>query len=518
MTFQLTPEQTEILAAVKDSPTSLMVSALAGCGKTSTLTLIAQALPPSPSLALAFNVKIKKELESRFPSHFEIKTLNGLGHSAWGKAIGKRCEVDDRKIGKIINQLAKDEGITVAGDQWVDIKNLVTAAQQAGLVPSTYPHKSLRDDTQVTWGELAEDLGISAPSPLLLDFARAVLIESCKQAFQGLISYDDQIYMSAMFNGVFPRFPLVMVDEAQDLSPLNHIQVRKCAAGRLIVVGDPKQAIYAFRGADTESMAKLRALRPEWIDLTLSVTFRCPRRVVTRQQAHAPGFRAHESNHQGRVIDLPAKALPGEDDGDATWSWDEVSSALPGEPIAVLCRNNAPLVAMAFKLLRRGIGCHMLGRDLGRGLTAQAKKLLPQDDTPAEECVRIITDWSDSQQALAMANDRMDKAESIADQAECPIAILESGPCATAGELKQKITELFSKDSGLVTLATAHRAKGLEWPVVLHLDPWRVPSKWAQRAADAGDPRQLQQEHNLQYVLETRTQHTLILANLRSFA
>lgn len=59
--------------------------------------------------------------------------------------------------------------------------------------------------------------------------------------------------------GISQRFPLILVDEFQDTDPLQYqIFARIHAAGKqndpentgLFLIGDPKQAIYAFRGAD----------------------------------------------------------------------------------------------------------------------------------------------------------------------------------------------------------------------------------------------------------------------------
>ena len=69
-----TPEQLEIIEAASQ-PQSLMVNALAGTGKTTTLVMLAKALGPQPALALAFNKKIKEELEKRFPSNFTVMTM-----------------------------------------------------------------------------------------------------------------------------------------------------------------------------------------------------------------------------------------------------------------------------------------------------------------------------------------------------------------------------------------------------------------------------------------------------------
>lgn len=48
------------------------------------------------------------------------------------------------------------------------------------------------------------------------------------------------------------RYPLVLIDEFQDTDPTQWEIVEKAFAGRstLVLIGDPKQAIYAFRGAD----------------------------------------------------------------------------------------------------------------------------------------------------------------------------------------------------------------------------------------------------------------------------
>jgi DNA helicase II / ATP-dependent DNA helicase PcrA len=498
-----TDEQVEIISAATNESTSLSMTAFAGCGKTSTLEMVSSEMPPKPSLALAFNVKNKKELEKRFPDHFNVKTLNGLGHSAWGNAIGKRLIIEEKKLGKLVTSVTKEAGFRATSDDWNDLRRLVSSAMQLGLVPKEFEHyKSLVPDTEETWQEIADinyiDLGDYPERQI--GFARTILSESIKQSFAGVISFDDQIYMSAMFMGSFPRFPLVMVDEAQDLSPLNHIQVKKCAAERLIVVGDPKQAIYQFRGAASDSIQRLLRLRKDWINLPLATTFRCPKSIVSRQQHHAPGFKAWHTNPEGEILTL----------GNG-WNWGQIPQS---NSIAILCRNNAPLLSMAFKLLRQGIGCHMLGRDIGKGLIALAKKILSDESTPATECVVLINDWMTREHGLAMANGDEDKAARQHERGECLLAVLHSADVSNAKGLCDALTSLFARTEGLVTLSTGHKAKGMEWSTVIHLDPWRLPSKQAKVALSRGNPIPMEQERNLLYVIETRAQHTLILASL----
>lgn len=499
-----TAEQSAIISAAQ-SGANLMVTAYAGTAKTTTLTMLSQSVDWSSALCLAFNVKIRDELKRRMPENWTIMTLNGLGHRAWSKAIGKQLVVDDRKLGKIITAVLKERRIEATADEWSSAKRLVSAAQQCGLVPEGFPHKTLVADTNDNWQELADALWLET-TPQMIHLCREVLRRNIKSAFEGVVSFDDQVYMSAMFLGSFPRYDHVLVDEAQDLSPLNHIQVARCASKQIIAAGDPRQAIYAYRGADSNSMTNLRKLRTEWTDLPLTTTFRCPKIIVQRQQVHAPGFNAFDSNPMGEFQQL---------DGDQ-WNYEEHLAAQPA-PLAILCRNNAPLLSIAFKLIKNRIGCVMLGRDIGKGLIGLSKKLMPNDDTNREACFRAIEKWQDDEISLAIANGKDEKINGIRDKAECLFAVLNSNGIATAGELRSTLESLFARSAGLVTLSTIHRAKGLEWPTVIHLDPWRLPSKFAVAAATFGRTAPLEQEKNLLYVCETRAKQMLILADQEKF-
>jgi hypothetical protein len=495
-----TPEQEAILAGVRDTRTPIIVIAHPGTGKTTTLVLMANVLPPNSNLlALAFNVSAKKELERRFPQWANVMTINGLGHRAWGRAIGKRLIVDEKKLGRLVTATCREAGFNADGDQWAAIRWAVAQAMLNGLIPNHYSQfTGLVPDDEATWAAIGEPMSMS---PALLSFARKALIESIREAFAGNISFDDQIYMSAMFNGVFPRFANVMTDESQDFSPLNHIMLKKTLGpdGRPFVVGDPNQSIYAFRGADFESMNKIRAMRPEWLEFPLSVTFRCPHAVVERQRHIAPLYRAHESCVQGSFSKAPPK-------------WDLAKLGLnSGHGVAILCRNNAPLVTLAFKLIRSGHGCHMQGRDIGKGLKALAKKIIkPEDLAPAMAVA--IADWRDREFSIAQVKDDQGKMDRVTDQAESLNAILEGSGAKCGQSLFEEIEILFSKDSGAVTLSTGHRAKGLEWPTVIHLDPWRLPSRFAVTEA------QKRQEANLKHVIETRAQNALLEANAEEYA
>ena len=98
------------------------------------------------------------------------------------------------------------------------------------------------------------------------------------------------------------KFDVVFVDEAQDLNQAQIAMVLSANKmdGRIIAVGDPAQSIYQFRGADSEAI-------PNFINklgaktLPLSVTYRCPKRVVSLAQEIVPDIMASPGAKDGTV-------------------------------------------------------------------------------------------------------------------------------------------------------------------------------------------------------------------------
>jgi len=525
--FSPTLEQHAIVEAVK-GPTSVMVNAFAGCAKTTTIVL-AGANIKVPALALAFNKKIADELRPKFPPNFQVKTMNGLGFMVWGRVLdGARLTMDDKKLGKLVTQVCKDRKAGLGKDGWDKLRQLVSRAQHAGLVPAEFGH-GLVPDTFEGWCEVGEALWL-LPGEVeeLWELGQEILQEDIRLAKQGVISFDDQVYCPTLLcpqglaggRAIWPKFPITVVDEAQDLSPLNHrmLDLATRTDGKLVAVGDPKQAIYSFRGADSSSMEHIKELRKDWVTLPLATTFRCPKRIVARQQGHAPGFRAWHTNREGmfghwRYDD------EFEDTGElAGWRWGDVESLAGGhETIAVLCRNNAPLLALGLKLLRQQVGMELVGRDIGKNLISLSKKIIPLSETPYDICKGKILEWKERESSKALANENDERVAGIVDRAECLLAVLDGGECRNGGELREVLGKLFAEASGRVQLSTIHRFKGGESDVVVHLDPWRVPSRQAKKRAAAGEPRELEQEWNLLYVCETRTKNVLVNANLEDF-
>jgi hypothetical protein len=292
--------------------------------------------------------------------------------------------------------------------------------------------------------------------------------------------------MPTLFGGSFPVHKRVMGDEAQDFSRLNQAMIEKLVGPntQFLAVGDPWQSIYAFRGADTASMSWLKD-RFNMHEMTLSVSFRCAQLIVRNAHWRVPHMK------------WPAWAIEGTVASLEEWGPDDIP-----DNSAIICRNNAPLLKCALSLLRSGRGVHLVGTDLGPQLVKALKKLSPDMQLPQSEVINAINLWE--VEKLSKARD----SGVVADKAECLRVFAGFGP--TLGAAIAYCEHLF-KQSGPIQLLSGHKAKGLEWDTVYHLDPHRIPSPWSK------DGEALEQEHNVKYVIETRPKAALFFVRMDQF-
>jgi superfamily I DNA/RNA helicase len=475
MNFKPTPEQDAIVEAFLTTRDNILVNALAGAAKTTTLELVCKAIKGFPILSLAFNKRIAEEMTKRLPPHVSAMTINGLGHRAWQGRLKKRLTLNDSKIYEIlkeeVNKLHKrdrDDAFTT----FADTLQAIRVAKVQGYIPDEMFKDIKRPINRETFLAMFED----EPD---IDLVDAVLLRSIKQAFDGTIDFNDQIYMPTLFGGDFPKYPLTLGDEAQDFSSLNIIFMQRLVGDRRFgAVGDRNQSIYAFRGAHSQSMSELQRIF-NMREMTLSTSFRCPIEVVRLARKHTPNMQWAPWAKEGSVQYLDS------------WSQEDIPDGS-----VIICRHNAPLMKLAFRLLSQERGVKVIGTDLGPTLVRTLKKFGESSMTQAA-LIQQINIWE--QAHLAKGKD------SVIDKAECLRVFASFGP--TLGAAVAYVERIFAS-GGNIQLTSGHKAKGLEWDTVFHLDPWRVPSKWAETDEDK------QQENNLEYVITTRSKDKLFFINL----
>jgi DNA helicase-2/ATP-dependent DNA helicase PcrA len=470
-----TPEQSDILDFSLTRKESLLVNALAGTAKTTTLERVAIALSGTPILYIVFNKRNQEEAAKRMPGHVMCKTANALGHGVWSKFIGRRLTVNTRKNYEILKSLVDELGAAEKREAYESFSTILTGVRAAKI--SGYTPRAKFETIQSLTSEDPFDEEPTWLGHYLLD---TTLTQSIKAAFDGTIDFDDQIYMPVLFGGTWPRFPLVVVDEAQDLSPLNHAMLQRLVTDRIIAVGDPYQSIYAFRGAVQHGMASLSQTY-SMDTRTLSISFRCPRAIVKNAHWRVPHFRYPDWAKEGEVNDLDHWTASSIDDNSA-----------------IICRNNAPLLSCALRLIRLGRGVRLVGSDIGPNLVRILKKLGPESMKQTE-----VLDAIDRYEAAATAKSR--SHASLADKCDCLRVFAGAGPDLSAAIGN---AEHIFKAGGTIQLLSGHKAKGLEWETVYHLDSHRIPSTYART------DEELEQEWNVKYVIETRAKRVLNKVNL----
>lgn len=476
------PEQKKIRAWFKSGRGNLVVRARAGTGKTTTILDGVEVAPESRILLAAFNKSIADELQSRISSErVQAKTLHSLGFAfvrrLWGAVTldmdGKRaldlaravCEPKtSHRILQLLSKIhSKVREVQPHNSKPNDILELMT---RFDLLP----------DDDMEFDDGITDLWLANRASKAVDLAKK----------RGpMIDFADMIFLPVVHRAMQPWFDLVVVDEAQDMTEAQlELAIGACRkGGRIAIVGDDRQAIYGFRGADSGSLDRLKdALHAT--ELGLTTTYRCPKRVVDIASKYVGDFRAAPSAPEGIVESCSDNRM--------------VALAAPKD--FILSRTNAPLVKVCMSLLKRGQRAYVKGRDIGKGLMMLVDR---QEARDLEELERFLRSWHEREVAKAMkiANDDVaqGRLDLIGDQLAVCLAIAEDVDSLEGFRLK--LETLFRDDGGAAIMcSTVHRAKGLESENVFLLEG---------TFRGMEDSEKDSEEQNIVYVAVTRSKQRL---------
>jgi superfamily I DNA/RNA helicase len=524
-----------------DTAPHLIVEARAGTGKTTTLVeglrivkgQTSKLIPSPQQLAIweamrqsegkaqticfvAFNKSIATELQQRVPKGCDAMTMHSMGYRAIRRAFdgvqlnGDRVQdIIAELLGKDIWELRRNRPTLLKAT-----KQLVSLCKMNLVDPAGYYGKggSGADVQHAVQDELTQlaahyDVDLNGESREVFALVPRVL-ESCMEvARDKAIDFDDMIWLPVALGLTVYTYDLLLVDEAQDLNRCQQALAMK-AGRRLILCGDPKQAIYGFAGADAESMPRMEILLSRTDrgceTLPLTVTRRCGKAIVQEAKKIVPDFEAHETCPGGHVLNMTFKETNnkfGEDTPNGRASYRNASQ----DGDMLLCRVNAPLVSECFKFLGQGRKANIQGRDVGQGLISTVNKMKSQN---VEELHRKLGDWLIQQQRKENAKRHPSEARLIAlqDRVDCIYCFAEDAK--TVEEVTHKIEAVFTDDKNNrgIMLSSIHKAKGLEAQRVFLLEPEgaTVPHPMART------PWQREQELNLRYVAITRAISELV--------
>ena len=294
-----------------------------------------------------------------------------------------------------------------------------------------------------------------------------------------------------------PKYDILCTDESQDLN-ITQRWISMRGGERICAVGDEKQSIYQFRGAGGGSIGlmrdELQKTERGVVTLPLTLTRRCPKSHVKLAQTIVPQITALDNAPEGVVRISPSL--------DAA-----VAEMRPGD--LVVCRVNAELIGMAYKLLKRGVKAVVRGRDIGQGMLKLIEQGSNRAGTQDAKLAEVLHEAGEiTGEAVAKFNAMPQgrgemRAANAEDRYDCLVELAQD--CKTVGELKGVIERLFSdfeadgQPKHAVVLGTVHRTKGLEGNRVFILRPDLIPHPMAKKKEDQFA------ELNLAYVACTRS-------------
>lgn len=480
-------EQIAIWDALVNDTRHIVIEAVAGSGKTFTIVygcmdMLDRIKKTVKTLFVAFNRHIVKELETKLPQSIKVSTWHGYGLAAV-KRWNPKVQIDEHKLDGIIDEYVNEDDNTdyIKGA----IKRLVELCKY-----NLYDGKN-----RAQLDDLVLLHGIDLNDHVELVYTLVPQIIHTSKMRKNVIDFTDMLWFVAAHNIPVEQYDIVFADESQDFNTLQqYVAMLSIGSnGRIIAVGDRNQSIYGFAGADTNSIpnliAKLENTNRSVVILPINMTRRCPVSHVDIAKQFVPHLESMPDAAIGSVEEMSIEAA--------------IMAMKPGN--MGICRRNAPLISVAYKLIRNDVPVLVKGRNFGDNLLSLIKKLKA---TTINDLISKAEQYRSKE--LEKYEARGKKAESakqiLNDKIDTLIALTEG--MDDISEVKARIAKLFSdKDSNdVVTLSSVHRAKGLEADTLFILDHKRLMLPMSQDWAQI-------QERNLAYVAYTRGKDRMILVD-----
>jgi superfamily I DNA/RNA helicase len=519
LSTQFTEEQIAIGRWVAEGVGHAVVIARAGTGKTWTaLKMIPMMLSTSAARYCAitmamFNAPIAAETKGKLAAS-DIKAWATTFHAAGWSAL-LRAFPKTKLSGTDPGQAGYDKWTRIVEALDIPERFRSFARKAASMAKQRAFGLTCRLSDPVQWLKIVTDFSLdeSISAEYLDSGLRSredIIKEGLQWAFKALkksnelipevCDHDDQIYGPLIRDVKCFESDWLIVDEAQDTNPARRLLARKMLKrnGRALFIGDPCQAIYLFTGADNDAMD---VIIKEWnaTVLKLTMTFRCPQIIVRMAQAFVPDYRAAPTNPEGEYIPLK----------NSDQFYKEYAKTLTPDT-AILCRNTAPLVKAAFRLIALSVPCIVIGKDIGGQIIELVNRW--RSIKTLRTLRERLTAYLETETAKLLAAKKDAAADSLNDRVETVFAVIEGLPKdATLDDLKAKVEQMFQKapkgeqEKKRIRLMTGHRSKGLEEDTIVIIGRKELfPSKFAKT------DEQFQQERNLEYVMITRTMRRMI--------
>lgn len=472
MSVKWSKYQKKIFNTVYDTDTSIVIDAVAGSGKSTTLFHVASILQEYDSLFLAFNVHISKWAENKLGKNPNMRVQTS--HS-YGLSCIKNSEYKNSifNIGKVWSAVeANTKNYKIRGRLY----SVISVLRDFGCF--SYTTKDLMDYVRNVPTVLTQinDAGIFSYAGEICTIMKKLDEDTTCYDFNDMMRMP--IIHNLMDNGYKPE--VLLVDECQDLSYYQFMFIKNILknGARVIAVGDDKQGIYGFRGADGDALNVVQSLCKAK-RLPLSISYRCKSNIVDYvidrfEKSNDDDLPIEANADGGKVVEAAGRkedpyALKLLVDNDITF---------------VVSPKNKHIIFIWFTLLEEyGLPSSLKGTKITNMLTKIFKDLKSNG---------VVYANAEKSLRLKMASED----ETEADNAASAYRFLTmQRKIRDYDSLLKLITSLDKDTKSKIHLHTVHSAKGLEAEKVFLVDDFF--------ASD--------QKANMEYVACTRASDLLII-------
>lgn len=389
-TVQLDPEQAAVVDAIVGRAGHVRVVAAAGSGKSrvviaSVVGLLNAGVEPEKIVVTTFTRKAADELLKRIGDAGIPKAVSqalrvGTFHSTAIRALGAR----DR------DRWSLDRCISIGGKLGVTTDHLWRAIVDwapGGAVPGSGDHSLGQKEHEpreyqstVDWirsrgmpsqSDAAIDFVLRHPAKCPPQLLKAwAMYEKAKQAL-GAWDFQDAIEAYGATVAARESITVALVDEAQDtdVSQKKVIVAWAGAGTKIGLLGDARQAIYAFRGADPDVFLDL-GTELGMQTLSIPTNYRSVQRIVdfgTEVAGDAPWAqvgdqpRAHRANPADRTVVSTIVGADQDDEARAVLA-DIVQQKRPFDQMAILVRTNTAAARFEALAMEARVPVLRLGR------------------------------------------------------------------------------------------------------------------------------------------------------------
>jgi DNA helicase-2/ATP-dependent DNA helicase PcrA len=440
---------------------------------------------PRSITAVTFLKSMEEEMKAKMPFGVEVRSTYSVGYQGCLRHFGRKLTTNGDKGRDTVMKLME-----VTTDLFIRnkvIRNQVMAVKKCVDLMKLTLAETTEAGVRRVWSsfEVSDEV---APNPMLVQVVLAA-IEAARDLKDNTIDFTDQVWLAASTPGLtLPKADILIVDEAQDLNAAQQFLALK-AGDRLLIVGDPYQAIFAFTGADPLAFERFYNVLSEsdrcCQNMPLLASRRCPAAVTQLAKTIVPDFTCMPDTGEGKVTYEPAsKAL---------------DRVVPGDMI--VCRNNAPLVRAAYRLIADGKRAKVVGRDFSQTLV---KLIDTIGGSTIGQFTSLLRDYHSTRKQNLIATMASDETVMALDD-KCGCLKFLAEKANSVDKMKQDIAELFAEDADSIRLSSVHRAKGLEADRVYVLRPDILPHPMAMKKGGWA----ASQERNLYYVAVTRSRNEL---------